>query len=71
MKGYMEIYNRFQIQKRGLADRTWRDALLFAYAWTVDTVMLLRNIIRPRLTSPVFRQICGRIAAAFDICAGR
>ena len=70
-KGYMEIYNRFQIQKRGLADRTWRDALLFAYAWTVDTVMLLRNIIRPRLTSPVFRQICGRIAAAFDICAGR
>lgn len=70
-KGYMEIYNRFQIQKRGLPDRTWRDTLLFAYAWTVDTFMLLRNVIRPRYTGPIIRQICGRISGAFDVLLGR
>ena len=70
-KGYMEIYNRFQIQKRGLPARTWRDVLLFAYAWTVDTFMLLRNVIHPRHARSVLRQIGGRCAGAIDLLFGR
>ncbi len=70
-KGYMEIHNRFEIQRRGLADRTWKDILLFTYAWSVDSLMLLRNFFYPAHTLPVVRQIGGRILGAFDLLRGK
>jgi GT2 family glycosyltransferase len=70
-KGYMEIHNRFEIQRRGLADRTWRDVALFTYGWGVDTLMLLRNLVHPDHALPVIRQIGGRLLGAFDLIRGR
>ena len=69
--GYMAIYNRFHIQRRGLDDRTWRDVAWFAYAWGLDTLMLLRNLPVPSRTRGIFLQIGGRIRATFDLLRGR
>jgi GT2 family glycosyltransferase len=61
--GFMAIYNRFHIQKRGLPDRTWRDVIWFAYAWGLDTVMLFRSLPIPSRTRSTILQIGGRIWA--------
>lgn len=68
--GYMAIYNRFQIQRRGLEGRTRRDVALFAYAWGLDTVMLMRHLLFPRRILPTLRQMRGRLKATFDIMTG-
>lgn len=69
-QGYMEIYNGSQIHRRGLADRTARDVMWFAYAWTVDTLLLGRHLLWPSRTSSVVRQVAGRFRAAFDLLRG-
>ena len=69
--GYMAIYNRFHIQRRGLDDRTWRDVAWFVYAWGLDTLMLLRNAPIPARTRGTFLQIGGRIRATLDLLRGR
>ena len=69
--GYMEIYNRYQIHRRGLSDRTRRDVMLFAYAWTVDTLLLGRHLFRPARARAVVPQIAGRLRAAHDLVRGR
>lgn len=68
--GYMAIYNRFHIQRRGLHDRTWRDAAWFMYAWGLDTFMLLRNVPVPSRTRATLLHIGGRIRATFDLLKG-
>ncbi len=68
--GYMAIYNRFQIQRRGLENRTWRDVALFAYAWSVDTLMLARNFLFPRRIIPTLLQVGGRLKATADLLTG-
>jgi GT2 family glycosyltransferase len=68
--GYMEIVNRFEIQRRGLADRTRLDVLWFAYAWAVDTILLTRDLrIRTRQRSTISR-LCGRFKGAYDVTRG-
>jgi GT2 family glycosyltransferase len=68
--GYMAIFNRFVIHRRGLRDRTWRDIVRFIYAWSLDTVMLLRHCILPSRIGPTMKNIAGRGAAAFDLLRG-
>jgi GT2 family glycosyltransferase len=66
-RGYMAIYNRYQIHRRGLEDRTWRDQAWFCYAWTVDSLLLLRHMVVPRRIGPTLRQLAGRAKAACDL----
>lgn len=69
--GYMEVYNRYHIQRRGLKDRTWRDVARFAYAWLMDTLLLARHLLFPPRWSLIVRQIAGRLKAAMDLARGR
>lgn len=66
-RGYMAIYNRYQIHRRGLDGRTWRDGAWFCYAWTVDSLLLLRHMVVPRRIGPTLKQIAGRAKAAYDL----
>jgi GT2 family glycosyltransferase len=65
--GYMAIRNRFEIHRRGLLDRTTRDVVWFAYAWTADTLMLARHFLHPGRWGATLRQIGGRIRAAIEL----
>jgi GT2 family glycosyltransferase len=65
--GYMAIYNRFQIHRQGLDDRTWLDVAWFVYAWTLDSLMIARRFFRPRMTLGTFQEYAGRAKAAFDL----
>jgi GT2 family glycosyltransferase len=69
--GYMALYNRYQIHRRGLRPRRWRDVAWFTYAWTIDTLLLARHLLRGRYAAAATRQVAGRLAAAFDILRGR
>jgi GT2 family glycosyltransferase len=69
--GYMAIYNRYQIHRRGLFDRSWRDVVWFVYAWTLDTLMLCRNLLFPKRWAPTFRHLAGRLVAVADLSRGR
>jgi len=69
-EGYMEIHNRFIIQRRCLVDRTWLDTMRFAYAWTMDSLMLLRRVPFPG-SAAALRQLAGRVAGAFDLVRGK
>jgi GT2 family glycosyltransferase len=66
-KGYMSIYNRYQIHCRALSDRTWRDAVWFAYALILDTLLLGRYIVVPSQWSAILLQVIGRLKAVYDI----
>jgi GT2 family glycosyltransferase len=69
--GYMAIRNRYEIHRRGLADRTGRDVAWFVYAWSVDTLMLARHVVHPGRWGATLRQVGGRARAAFDLIRGR
>jgi GT2 family glycosyltransferase len=69
--GYMEVHNRFHIQRRGLRNRTRRDVALFAYSWLMDTLLLARNLLYPSRWGPIVRQVAGRVKAAGDLVRGR
>lgn len=66
-RGYMAIYNRYQIHRRALDGRTWRDGAWFCYAWTVDSLLLLRHMLVPRRIGSTLRQLAGRAKAAYDL----
>jgi GT2 family glycosyltransferase len=69
--GYMELRNRFEIHRRGLPDRTWLDVSWFAYAWTLDTVLLLGHLAVPRRQRRAAKQIAGRMVAAWHLLTAR
>lgn len=69
--GYMAIYNKYQIHRRALPDRGWCDVAWFAYAWTVDTLLLARHLTALSMWGPVARQLAGRLTAVYDILRGR
>ena len=69
--GYMALYNRYQIHRRGLSQRSWRDVAWFTYAWTIDTLLLGRHLLRIKYAAATVRQVAGRCAAAYDILRGR
>jgi hypothetical protein len=66
-KGYMSMYNRYQIHRRALPDRTWRDIIWFAYALVLDTLLLARYIVVPGQWVPILLHIAGRTKAVCDI----
>jgi len=68
--GFMALYNRFQIQRRGLDDRTWKDVVRFVYAWGLDTLMLGRHFLVPRRFLPTLQHLAGRFRAAVVILKG-
>jgi GT2 family glycosyltransferase len=69
--GYMALYNKYQIHRRVLPDRTWRDVAWFIYAWTVDSMLLTRHFFSPGKRIASLQQIAGRIVAVYDILCGR
>ena len=69
-QGYMEIYNRYQIHRRGLPNRTAADVMHFVYAWTLDTLMLGRHVFFGKQPLGAMRQIAGRVRAAHDLVRG-
>ena len=70
-KGYMSIYNRFQIHRRTLPDRSWPDIAWFAYALALDTLLLGRYIVVPSQWNAILLQVTGRLKAVYDIIAKR
>jgi GT2 family glycosyltransferase len=68
--GYFTIYNRFEAHRRGLSNRTWRDVAAFAYAWSLDSLILLRHLASPTRARPVFQNLRGRLLAAGDLLRG-
>lgn len=69
--GYMAIHNRYHIHRRGLPDRDWRDVAWFAYAWTLDTLLLARLFAVPGRASATAREMVGRAKAAYDLLLAR
>jgi glycosyltransferase involved in cell wall biosynthesis/GT2 family glycosyltransferase len=69
--GYMAIFNRYQIHRQMLQDRRPRDVAWFAYAWSIDTLLLTRHLLRPHRTKATLQQIIGRIQAAVDLLGRR
>ncbi|MFL5802975.1 MAG: glycosyltransferase family 2 protein [Roseiflexaceae bacterium] len=70
-KGYMSVYNRYQIHRHALPDRTWRDIVWFSYALALDTLLLGRYIVAPSQWSEALLQIAGRVMAVCDIMSAR
>jgi GT2 family glycosyltransferase len=69
--GYMAIYNRYDIHRRLLPDRSRSDTLLFIYVWTLDTVLLMRHLFSPGRRIAILKRIAGRLLAAYDLLRGR
>jgi len=69
--GYMAIFNKYEIHRRGLPERGPRDVAWFIYAWTIDTLMLARHFFFPRRWVPTVKQVAGRGKAALDLMRGR
>lgn len=69
--GYMEIFNRYQIHRRALANRRLADIVWFTYAWTLDTLLLARRFLSPRWCMWTLRQIAGRLHATYDLIRTR
>ncbi|HYT33223.1 MAG TPA: glycosyltransferase [Thermoanaerobaculia bacterium] len=65
--GYFTIYNRYEVHRRGLSNRNWPDVVAFAYAWSVDTLMLFRHLAFPQRARSTFGQLRGRLHAARDL----
>jgi hypothetical protein len=68
--GYMAVYNRYQIQRRGLDNRSRLDVARFVYAWGLDTLMLARNFVVPRRVVPTLLHMRGRLRASMDLLKG-
>ncbi|MCA1587080.1 MAG: hypothetical protein LC791_20695, partial [Acidobacteria bacterium] len=68
--GYMEIFNRYAIQRRGLSQRSRHDVVRFAYAWFLDTLMLARDFRFRGLRMATLNRLRGRLKGAYDVCRG-
>lgn len=68
--GYMAIYNRYDIHRRLLPDRSRSDTLWFAYVWALDTLMLMRHLFTPGRRIAILKRIAGRLVAAYDLLGG-
>src|SRR2546430_1285331 len=65
--GYMEIWNRYEIHRRDRGYRSVGDRIRFAYAWTLDTLLLTRHLLVPFRTAAILKRLAGRITAACRI----
>lgn len=68
--GFMEIFNRFVIQARGLPNRSRADVAWFAYAWTLDTLLLTRDLRVKGRRRDTLNRIRGRLKGAYHACRG-
>jgi GT2 family glycosyltransferase len=62
--GQMEIWNRYRIWRRVHQTPRLVDHFAFAYAWTLDTIFLMRDAVRPRYAANGLRRIAGRVRGA-------
>ncbi len=69
--GQMEICNRHRIWRRAYRQPLLSDRLRFGYAWTLDTVFLLRDTFRPRRANAGIRRIAGRVFGAMQVLTHR
>lgn len=67
--GYMAIYNRYLIHREIYPDMFSR--LVFIYAWTMDTLFLLRGLLSPSAFRPTLAYLRGRLGAALDLTLNR
>jgi len=65
--GYAAVFNRFAIHRRAFPRRRLREVGAFVWAWTADSVLLLRNLAVPSRAVKTARHLAGRLAAARDI----
>jgi GT2 family glycosyltransferase len=69
--GYMAIRNRYYIHGRKFRRRRLLYKLWFAYAWSLDTVLLVRHVAVPQGIHGTLAHMAGRFAAACDLVAGK
>ncbi|MCC7124215.1 MAG: hypothetical protein IT178_05165, partial [Acidobacteria bacterium] len=69
--GRMEIANRYRIWRRVHERPSVADHLVFTYAWGLDTVLLLRDAVRPGHAADGVRRIAGRVAGAIEAARRR
>ncbi len=62
--GHMEIWNRYRIWRQVYPQPRLTDHLAFAYAWTLDTILLTRDAVRPRHAASGLLRIAGRVQGA-------
>lgn len=65
--GYMQIYNHFRIHRRAITERSLSTTAWFVYAWSLDTLFLTHNLLRPRKCWYCCKLIAGRLRATWDI----
>ena len=65
--GQMEIWNRYRICRRVYNAQSFRAHFWFTYAWALDTLLLLRDVIRPRYARAALGRIAGRLRGATRI----
>jgi GT2 family glycosyltransferase len=69
--GQMEILNRHLIWRRVHRRPRVLDRLSFGYAWTLDTMLLVRDAVRPRYAVNGIRRIAGRVIGASRVLTNR
>lgn len=69
--GTMEICNRYRIWRQVYEQPRLLDRVAFGYTWTLDTVLLVRDALRPRSAASGVRRIAGRVVGASQILTGR
>jgi GT2 family glycosyltransferase len=69
--GRMEICNRYRIWRRVYGQPRWRDWLAFTYAWSLDTILLLRDAVRPRYALDGLRRVAGRMSGVSRLFRSR
>lgn len=62
--GEMEIVNRHRIWRRQHSPPSLRARWWFMYAWSLDTVLLIRGVLNVRRTADVTRRLAGRAVGA-------
>jgi GT2 family glycosyltransferase len=65
--GYMAIRNRWVIHRRDVAYHRRGRAARFAWAWTLDTLLLFRHFLFPSRAKRTLLEIRGRLKAAREI----
>jgi GT2 family glycosyltransferase len=69
--GQMEIWNRYRIWRRVHRQPRLTDRIAFTYAWTFDTILLMRDAVRPKYAANGIRRIAGRVRGASRVLTSR
>lgn len=69
--GYTGIRNSYDIHRRCLPNRTWRDGAWFAYAYGMDAVMRTVNLLAPGDRRRRWDFLRGRLRFLAEVLSGR